>query len=114
MSGAEDIYALLIQKQFTLQQDCVTDLLDRATVSSGDFQAVYQQGRKDRVLCRLWEMKKITEDELIGHFLAAKDIVFYKPRYTISAPHFVFRIQQKLLTLPQFAEANLTYEQLSQ
>lgn len=88
--------------------------MDRATLNSGDIQAVYQHGRKDRVLCRLRETKKITEQQLIEAFLEAKDIVFYKPKYTISAPHFVFRVQQKLLALPQFAEANLTYEQLSQ
>ena len=114
MTGAEQIYELLINKPFTVQNDCLTDLMDRATVSSGDFQAIYQQGRKDRVLCRMRETKKITDVELRSEFLAARDVKFYKPRYSITAPHFVYWVQQKLLTLPQFAETNMTYEQLSQ
>ena len=77
-------------------------------------QAVYQQGRKDRALCRLREMKKINDQELANEFLSAKDISFYTPTYSIKAPHFVYRVQQKLLTLPQFASQNMTYEQLSQ
>jgi membrane peptidoglycan carboxypeptidase len=114
MSGTEQLYELLTQKSFTVQNDCLTDLMDRATVSSGDFQAIYQQGRKDRVLCRMRETKKITDAELLSEFLAARDVKFYKPRYSITAPHFVYWVQQKLLTLPQFAEVNMTYEQLSQ
>jgi penicillin-binding protein 1A len=114
MSGSELVYELLASKPFTVQNDCLTDLMNRATVGSGEFQAAYQQGRKDRVLCRMWETKKITEQELIAEFLAAKDIVFHTPRYSLTAPHFVFWIQQRLLGLPQFEEMGMTYEQLSQ
>jgi membrane peptidoglycan carboxypeptidase len=114
MSWSELVYDLLVEKPFTIKRDCLTDLMDRATVWSGDFQAVYQQWRKDRVLCRMWETKKISEQELISEFLAAKDIVFHTPRYSINAPHFVFWIQQRLLWLPQFVEKSISYEQLSQ
>ncbi len=113
-SGAETIYALLIEKPFTIQNDCLADLMDRASVSSGSLQTIYEQWRKDRVLCRLYETRKITESELIQSFLQARDIIFFKPKYTILAPHFVYRVQQQILALPQFTESNLTYEQLSQ
>lgn len=114
MSGSEAVYEELVAKPFTLQDDCLASLIDRATLRSPEYQAVYQHGRKDRVLCRLWETKKISEQELIKQFLWAKEMVFYKPKYTILAPHFVFRIQQKLLALPQFADKEISYEQLSQ
>lgn len=114
MTWSEFIYTYLQDKPFVVKQDCLTDLMDRATGNTWDVQAVYQQGRKDRALCRLWKMKKISDQELVTQFLAAKDIVFYTPTYSIKAPHFVYRVQQKLLTLPQFASQNMTYEQLSQ
>lgn len=114
MSGAEWLVAQLQAKPFQITTTCLADLVNRATVSSWTIQMVYTHWRKDRVLCRLRETKKIEPEQIKDSFLSGKDIVFYKPSYAIKAPHFVFWIQQKLLSLPVFAEKELTYEQLSQ
>jgi len=47
-------------------------------------------------------------------FLQAKGIQFYKARFAIRAPHFVFRIQRYLLQAPFFRQTPITFQQLSQ
>lgn len=94
--------------------NCLESLQQRATLALPHLTWNYQRGRKDRVACRLYKQKKITLPELKELFLSAQQIQFFKARFTIHAPHFVFRIQRYVLQGAFFAKHKLTFEQLSQ
>lgn len=74
-----------------------------ATISSLPMRAIYQKGRKDWVLCRMYELNMIDANTLKQSFLDAKSLQLQIPRFPIKAPHFVFRLQKYLLDLPAFA-----------
>ncbi len=56
----------------------------------------YKKGRKDLVLQRMLDLKKITFEEFKIAWAEAKDIQFTQYRSDIRAPHFVFYVRERL------------------
>lgn len=99
---AKIIVDALQQKSLTLWDECLSDLEQWANFQTGWWTANYQRGRKDRVLCRMYELKLIDIDQLKAGFLDGQTLKFSSPRLSIKAPHFVFWLQRYLLQLPEF------------
>ncbi len=57
---------------------------------------VYRKGRKDLVLQRMLDLKKISFEEFKQAFNESKALEFEKYRIDIKAPHFVFYIRERL------------------
>lgn len=57
---------------------------------------VYKKGRKDLVLQRMLDLKKISFEQFKQAFVAAKNIEFKRAQTDIRAPHFVFLVREKL------------------
>ncbi|MCF7905915.1 transglycosylase domain-containing protein [Candidatus Gracilibacteria bacterium] len=57
---------------------------------------IYKKGRKDLVLQRMLDLKKITFEEFKQAFSEAKEIEFKRYRSDIQAPHFVFYVRERL------------------
>jgi len=56
----------------------------------------YKKGRKDLVLQRMLDLKKITFEEFKQAWAEAKEIEFTQYRTDIKAPHFVFYVRERL------------------
>ncbi len=56
----------------------------------------YKKGRKDLVLQRMLDLKKITFEEFKTAWAEAKEIEFTQYRTDIKAPHFVFYVRERL------------------
>lgn len=108
------LFDTLTQKPFGVENTCLQDLQQRASITLPEIKRIYQTGRKDRILCRLYDSNRIDITQLKQIFLEGKNVKFYKARFSIKAPHFVYRVQEHLVNLPFFRKAELTYQQLSQ
>jgi membrane peptidoglycan carboxypeptidase len=77
---------------------CLGSLANRGDVTipiNGTDQFVpYTPGRKDLVLCRMYEDGYITLTDVRDAFLATKNLEVYRSRFGIKAPHFVFRVRK--------------------
>jgi membrane peptidoglycan carboxypeptidase len=56
----------------------------------------YKKGRKDLVLQRMLDLKKITFEEFKTAWAEAKEIEFTQYKTDIKAPHFVFYVRERL------------------
>lgn len=66
------------------------------TIDGQNYNITYTNGRAEFVLARMYEDKKITEEEMKSAFLESLTKVFEKSIFEIKAPHFVFWIKEQL------------------
>lgn len=57
---------------------------------------IYKKGRKDLVLQRMLDLKKISFEQFKQAFIESKNIEFKRAQTDIRAPHFVFLVREKL------------------
>ena len=65
-------------------------------IEGKDYKVEYYNGRAEFAIGRLYEDKKITEDEAKKAFIESLTIKFEKSAFDIKAPHFVFWIKDLL------------------
>lgn len=102
----------LREKPLQVKTSCLIDLKQWATWTWIFSDRYYTVGRKDRVLCRMWEQKMIDTEQLKQAFLSWSSLQLYKASFSMQAPHFIYWIKDFLLQLPEFTE--LSEQQFTQ
>ncbi len=113
----QHIQKRLQEKKLTITdtESCMFSITERGTIiTNNQSKIIYEPGRKDRVLCRMYEDKKITIQELRDALIESTNLKLYTATNTIKAPHFVFWVQKFLQTSPIFKDYHIDDQILSQ
>jgi membrane peptidoglycan carboxypeptidase len=93
-----NIWNYLATKDFIQKPwSCIQDLVQRASFTRNNIIFTYNHGRKDWVLCRMFELGMIDQDEFKKWFLDIFNVKLYRAEIILQAPHFVFWVQKYLL-----------------
>ncbi|USN57310.1 MAG: transglycosylase domain-containing protein [Candidatus Peribacteria bacterium] len=96
-------------------QSCLQSIEARASgIDIPGYVVDYHTGRKDRVLCRMYEDGYITASDIRDAIIESTSLTLYRPTTSIKAPHFVFWVQKFLQTAEFLRDYHIDESTLSQ